>query len=276
MLDYVYRYCEQLPKEREPSILDLPPPRHLNFVVDQSILDSIAAASRDLDALVTKLNLAVHSFDDFGKTFIKSQRVSPDSFMQIAMQLAYFRRHQEAPATYESASLRRFRFGRTDTIRSCSVTSDEFVRAMATAGAAGGTATKAELRAMMIDAINAHKSYVKAAINGEGIDRHLLGMKLAAMEQGKPTPPLYEDSTYARAMSFNLSTSQVACKADLCMAFGPALDNGYGICYNPKDDKILFSVSSFDNPDYDVMRFGEALKSSFRDMSELLLFTCKL
>ena len=47
------------------------------------------------------------------------------------------------------------------------------------------------------------------AINGDGIDRHLLGLKLIAIEQGENVPELFMDSAYTQSTHFNLSTSQV-------------------------------------------------------------------
>ena len=53
------------------------------------------------------------------------------------------------------------------------------------------------------------KSVFFQAINAKGIDRHLLGLKLIAMENNLPKPALYDHVSYKRAMHFVLSTSQV-------------------------------------------------------------------
>lgn len=47
------------------------------------------------------------------------------------------------------------------------------------------------------------------AIQGNAIDRHLLGLKLQAIEDLVSIPELFMDTAYAVAMHFNLSTSQV-------------------------------------------------------------------
>lgn len=47
------------------------------------------------------------------------------------------------------------------------------------------------------------------AIRGNAIDRHLLGLKLQAIEDLVSMPELFMDTAYAVAMHFNLSTSQV-------------------------------------------------------------------
>jgi len=73
-------------------------------------------------------------------------------------------------------------------------------------------------------------------------------------------------------MHFNLSTSQVGAKSEMCLGFGPAVDDGYGICYNPKDDHILISVSSFKtNPEYDVNRMAKQISIAMNAMKDILL-----
>ena len=42
----------------------------------------------------------------YGKGEIKKLKVSPDSLMQLALQLAFYRIHKEVPKTYETAMTR--------------------------------------------------------------------------------------------------------------------------------------------------------------------------
>lgn len=46
--------------------------------------------------------------------------------------------------------------------------------------------------------------------NGQGIDRHLLGLKLIAQEAGLPVPDLLKDPVYESTCYWKISTSQVA------------------------------------------------------------------
>lgn len=41
--------------------------------------------------IVKNLDFIVYKFDVFGKTFIKKQKCSPDAFIQVALQLAFYR-----------------------------------------------------------------------------------------------------------------------------------------------------------------------------------------
>lgn len=41
--------------------------------------------------LVDNLDIDVYKFQDYGKEFIKKQKMSPDAYIQVALQLAYYR-----------------------------------------------------------------------------------------------------------------------------------------------------------------------------------------
>lgn len=48
---------------------------------------------------------------------MKKCRVSPDAYVQMAMQLAYYRDQKAFAATYEASMTRLFKHGRTETVR---------------------------------------------------------------------------------------------------------------------------------------------------------------
>jgi len=266
LLDHIYKYCQKSSEHCESSV-SLPVPKSLVFNVSAKVSKAIDEACVAADSVCESVKLEVADFKDFGKEFVKSKKMSPDSFIQIALQLAYWRLHKQPPATYESASLRQFRLGRTDTIRSCSVSSQAFVEAMDEANV-----TNSEKAKLLREAVAAHRRYTNEAVSGQGIDRHLLGLRLAAIESGLPEPSFLKQDAYKRAMHFNLSTSQVPSQADLCMAFGPAVPDGYGVCYNPKADKVLIAVSTFvSNCDYNPVKYCEVLFKSLCDMRDLLV-----
>lgn len=37
------------------------------------------------------LDILVHKFSEYGKEFIKKQKMSPDAYIQVALQLGYYR-----------------------------------------------------------------------------------------------------------------------------------------------------------------------------------------
>lgn len=104
--------------------------------------------------LVDDLEMNCFAYTDYGKRFVKEQKLSPDSYIQMAQQLAFYRLHKVPGAHYESASTRRFLHGRTETIRSCSVESVRFAQKMLNPKASGSDRILA-----LKDAIVSHKNY---------------------------------------------------------------------------------------------------------------------
>ena len=92
---------------------------HLKFDVDDVVSRGVHEASKKIDKLIDDLDLYVLQFKEFGKTFIKQQSMSPDAFIQIALQLTHYKVHRKLVSSYESAGLRQYRHGRVDNIRSC-------------------------------------------------------------------------------------------------------------------------------------------------------------
>ncbi|XP_049280996.1 carnitine O-acetyltransferase-like [Anopheles funestus] len=239
----------------------------LTLNVTPALQSEIEQAANFVDKLAADIQMDYVHFTDYGKGFIKTQRMSPDSYIQMAIQYAFYRLHHTPGAHYESAQNRMYVHGRTETIRSCSVESIAFARAMLEPKQDGPTKLEA-----MKAAINAHKAYVSMAIQGQGVDRHLLGLKLTAKENGLTVPELFSDQGIQRSAHMRLSTSQVASRYDAFMCYGPLTQDGYGCCYNPKEDDMWFGVSAFrSNKETDLARFRVSLQEALREMYEVLV-----
>ena len=79
----------------------------------------------------------------------------------------------------KSASTRQFRAGRTETGRTLTNQLVKFVHLMET------KSVSAEMkREALLSAADAHVKYLKSAVKGHGVDRHLLGLKILAGEMG--------------------------------------------------------------------------------------------
>lgn len=265
LMDHVAEFCKTDHDEGLPAE-NVKPVEKLEFNLDNKSLEAIDQAKKNLDIQVKDLDLTVAKFTDYGKKFPKSVKLSPDSYIQIAFQLAFYRLYNEPCATYETASLRKYQHGRTDTIRSCSIESLEFCKGMC-----DPNVPHEQKRELLKKAVNSHKNYVNEAINGQGIDRHLLGLKLAAIKNGMNVPDLHMDQTYSTSCHFKLSTSQVPSKEEAVLVFGPVVPNGYGLCYNPQESQIIFGVSAFNcSPETDSNKMANSVRQSLIDMKNLM------
>nr|CAD7402882.1 unnamed protein product [Timema cristinae] len=288
LLNYIYEYIGKHPQDLNYSLptVTFPVPLKLEFKLTPDVEQGIETACKNLDnvqniqergktnvlrfpRLVADFEMYCSTFPAFGKDVLKSFKVSPDSFIQMAIQLAFYRLHKVPGAHYESAGLRKFIHGRTETIRSCSQESVDFAMKMLS-----GTATNEEKYEALLAAINGHKNYVIECVNGHGVDRHLLGLKLIAVENGLEVPALFKDPAYIRSTHFRMSTSQVPMRCDGVLSFGPLVPDRYTICYNPRNLNINFSISAFrSDPETNAKKLQEALYKSLQDMHDIAAHT---
>lgn len=264
LADFIVNYAQEKTLRDDERHLT-PHCERLTFNLTSALEEAVMLAKRNVDQLVQDVQMNSFSFDKFGKEDIKALKLSPDSFIQIAIQMAFIRLHGHPAAHYESASTRRFHGGRTETIRSCL---PEIVN-FANIHLKQNLSPQEKFKALQ-SAVNAHKGYVGMAINGQAIDRHLLGLKRLAIEGGIDIPSLFLDPGYSTSNNWRLSTSQVAAVNDMVMCYGPVTPDGYGCCYNPRRDEINFAVSAFNsNPTTCAEKFGEALKKCLEEMRDV-------
>ncbi|XP_061887357.1 carnitine O-acetyltransferase isoform X1 [Entelurus aequoreus] len=265
LIDHVVEYTRK-PEMDSSDIAPLPMPKKLQFNLTPELKKDIEEAKRSMNVLAEDVDVKVNVFNHFGKNVPKAHKMSPDAFIQVALQLAYYRMYQQCCATYESASLRMFRMGRTDTIRSASSASAAFVKAFD-----DPNKQNTEKVDLMEKAVKAHKLYTNMAISGQAIDRHLLGLKMQAAEENLSVPKIFKDTSYAKALHYRLSTSQVPSKTDCVMCFGPVVPDGYGVCYNPMNDHINFAVSSFNTcKETNTADLARAVENALLDIRTLL------
>ena len=98
-----------------------------------------------------------------------------------------------------------------------------------------------------------------------------MGLELVARESGLECPAIFQDAAYSMFNHFKLSTSQVATNSiDMYMGYGPVCPDGYGCCYNPLNDEIIFIVSSFsDCQSTCSKRLRAAIENSLNIMGEI-------
>uniref|UniRef100_A0A674ESJ4 Choline O-acetyltransferase n=1 Tax=Salmo trutta TaxID=8032 RepID=A0A674ESJ4_SALTR len=232
--EYLMKFMTGSPSKmgRATSVSELPTPRRLLWKTTPHIQGLLKASAERLQRLVRDLDMDVHKFEVYGKEFIKKQKMSPDAYIQVALQLAFYRCNGRLVSTYESASIRRFHEGRVDNIRSATPEALAFVKAMT------DQKTSNSVSHFLL-------SSPLWAITGMGIDNHLLGLREISQEIHMEVPEIFTDETYVASNQFILSTSQVPTTVEMFCCYGPVVPNGYGCCYNPQADHLLFSMTSF-------------------------------
>ncbi|XP_030896012.1 carnitine O-palmitoyltransferase 1, brain isoform [Leptonychotes weddellii] len=256
----------------EPS---LPQPQRLHWDLPEKIRLSISLALRGAKTLSGNIDCHVFPFSHFGKSFIKRCHLSSDSFIQVALQLAHFRDRGEFCLTYESTMTRLFLEGRTETVRSCTREACNFVRAME-----DKEKTEPQRRALFRLAVEKHQALLKAAMSGQGVDRHLFALYIVSQFLHLRSPFL--DQVHSE--QWPLATSQIPVQQihlfdvhnypDYVSSgggFGPADDHGYGVSYIfMGDDTITFHISSKkSSTKTDSHRLGQHIEDALLDVASL-------
>lgn len=73
------------------SLQHLPPPERLEWVIPPEISKRLTEAATSFDKRIEDLDFYVYRYKSYGKNFIKSCQVSPDVYIQLSLQLAYFK-----------------------------------------------------------------------------------------------------------------------------------------------------------------------------------------
>lgn len=253
------------------------PTRHI-WEITPDLRTAIVEAEKFCQMNADDLDLCLRELTVYGKGFMKSCKVSPDAFIQMALQVTYFKNAGKFALTYESSMTRLYLQGRTETVRSLSSDSVAFVKAFL-----DKSVPKATTISLLRRACNRHQDAYRDAMSGRGIDRHLFALYVVSKGMGYDCEFLKE----ALTIPWTLSTSQqpqqqIATSPDcnlpqyrhaLCPGggFGPVSDDGYGVSYMiPGDHKVFFHVSSKrSTPGTDSVKFMDQLFETFVELKEL-------
>jgi carnitine O-acetyltransferase len=183
------------------------------------------------------------------------------------MQLASYRLLGKQIATYESSQTRAFLHGRTETTRSVSHASENFVKRMGMHPE--GNETDALIRAEKIELLHracySHAKYLRDAANGLGCDRHFFGLAML-VEDGEPLPTLFRNELFIRSKTWRLSTSTLP----TCPGFGPVVEDGLGIGYHVFSDRFYFTITARKKNNFTVGAMSHLIEEALLEMQRLV------
>jgi carnitine O-palmitoyltransferase 1 len=201
--------------------------------------------------------------------------MSPDAFIQMALQLAYYRDFGKFSLTYEASTTRLYREGRTETVRSCTIESCEWVKSMEKSDCSSEEKIK-----LLRKACDKHQKGYLDSMTGKGIDRHLFCLYIVSKYLEVDSPFL--DKVFSEP--WRLTTSQTPLgqtpKTDINKfkqlytasgGFGPVSNDGYAVSYIIlRDDLIFFHVSSKKSSSVtNTERFGKHIVKAMSDIEQL-------
>ena len=241
----------------------------LRFKLDGKLKEDISRARHKFNELIKDTNVRVLEFVNFGKERIKSIKTSPDAFVQMAIQLAQFNVFGQCYNTYEAAMTRRFLHGRTEAMRSVTPESIRFTQKMNE-----NSKDRKGCGESLREATKKHIERLTECKNGQGVQRHLFGLQRMYDINGSELnittiPEIFTDTGWKKLCYDNLSTSTSDPKGLTLAGYGPVVDDGFGVRYVIKDDRINFNISSKTKKEDQLNSFVEQLEEALNDMVDL-------
>ena len=225
-------------------------------------------AKSDFTTLVTSHEQNFQSFQGYGSTLIKKMGYSPDAYAQMAIQLAVYRLHGKQVGTYEATQMRPFLHGRTETTRTVSKESADFVKSMGMMANINDNSSSLEAkRSLLQKAVKSHVNFISNAAKGKEFDRHLFGISMLANEED-PMPSLYADPLFVRSKRWRVSTSHLTHPNIDNWGFGEVVPDGLGVGYAVKSDSCVFNICARKEQGW-TDKFSHLLEEALLEMKTL-------
>ncbi|GBE80432.1 Putative mitochondrial carnitine O-acetyltransferase [Sparassis crispa] len=274
-------------------------PKKLEWTLFPELRAGIRFAETRLSDLICQNDCQALEFKVYGKNFITSHGFSPDAYVQMAFQAAYYGLYGRIECTYEPAMTKAFLHGRTEAIRTVQPASADFVKTFFS------EASHAQKVVALRKACQTHSKLTKECSQGLGQDRHLYALYCLLQREreaigsanrngnangdssdderplsplsntscgscfGKPPlPSIFTDPGWQTLSSSILSTSNCGNPALRLFGFGPVAADGYGIGYIIKDEGISVCASS---KHLQTRRFLDTLQGYLIDMQRILI-----
>ncbi|OCH85553.1 acyltransferase ChoActase/COT/CPT [Obba rivulosa] len=258
-------------------------PKKLEWTLYPELRAGIRFAETRLSDLICQNDCQALEFRGYGKGFITSHGFSPDAFVQMAFQAAYYGLYGRIECTYEPAMTKAFLHGRTEAIRTVQPPSVEFVKTFFS------DAPAEQKIAALRKACQNHVRLTRECSQGLGQDRHLYALYCLMQRDreprssaddrspsppsahgaaGKPLPAIFTDPGWHTLSTSILSTSNCGNPALRLFGFGPVAADGYGIGYIIKEDGISVCASS---KHLQTRRFLDTLHGCLLDVQRLLV-----
>jgi carnitine O-acetyltransferase len=145
-------------------------PHKLEWDMIPELGTALRFAETRLADLIQQNEFQTLDFAAYGKNFMTSMGFSPDAFVQMAFQAAYYGLYGRVECTYEPAMTKVFLHGRTEAIRSVTPESVDFVQ---TFWAENPPQQKVDA---LRKACQKHTTNTKECAKAQGCDRHLYAL----------------------------------------------------------------------------------------------------
>ncbi|KAI9882285.1 MAG: Carbon-nitrogen hydrolase [Watsoniomyces obsoletus] len=273
------------PSKRDPSSFGdvSTTPHKLEWDMQPELRTALRFAETRLADLIQQNEFRTLEFQGYGKSFMTSMGFSPDAFVQMAFQAAYYGLYGRLECTYEPAMTKVFLHGRTEAIRTVTPECVDFVRTF-------WAEHPAEMKVEALrKACRRHTEMTKECAKAQGQDRHLFALLSVWQRSGddddsddrndgdnkirtRSMPSIFADPGWSKLNNTILSTSNCGNPSLRHFGFGPVSSEGFGIGYIIKEDGVSICASSKHRQ---TKRYMDGLEAYFLEMRRLLRVTTR-
>lgn len=213
----------------------------IKWTITDSLAEKIASAKSIAEKEYQKIATEHYVFKSFGKSSIKKAKISPDAFFHIALGMAQYEMSRSFKSIYEPVAMRAYYQGRTESARSVSQEKRQFIEAF--------FAKKTKENFQYIEklfkkAIDAHGQRIALCQLGNGVERHLFGLKKIAEANAIDTDYFFLSNGMNQLQSNFISTTGIPSELLESFSFAPVNDEGFGLYYGLLEDRIILDISS--------------------------------
>lgn len=268
LMGHIYDRIDSFPNDiKTKQVIEHAP---LNFTLDDNLQRTLAIAQQSFKKSVADFQTRIIKHTLFGKDKIKEFAVSPDAFLQIALQLAEYKLHGKCTSAYEAIMTRTFAQGRIDVLFTVSMESLNFIKNIG-----NDNLDQQTKRDLLKKAANKHISRAKECREGNGIYTHLLALTRCYEVEGEQLgitklPSIFTDLGY-QTLTHNMICSSTTSEYGVELAgYGPIVADGYGIRYFIRADSIDFNITGKTDNQKNLDLLTAYIQESLIEMAELM------
>ncbi len=241
-----------------------------DFVLPDSIREVIKKRDCELDQYAADFSIKVVRFEKFGNGLVKTFKVSPDAFVQLAMQLAQYKLFGYCHSQYEAVMARKYLFGRIEVSHCISNESLAFVKSMM-----DESVDDAKRIDLLRTAAGKQVSRLAQCREGQGIDSHLFALLKMANIHGEKLgitgiPEFFQDAGYQKLTHSTICTSTTAAQGVDLVGYGPVVEAGFAIRYLKDNDSFTFNMVARTKIKAQLERLALLIEESLQEMAELM------
>ncbi|MDB1123496.1 choline/carnitine O-acyltransferase [Vibrio algarum] len=245
--------------------------KELIFELNSRVEKTIRDAAELFIQHTANTQTRVLSFTQFGKNQIKEFGVSPDAFVQLALQLAEYKLYGKCYSAYEAVMTRTFLDGRIDVLYTVTPDSMAFIESINSPDY-----SVSDKQEFLRNAVKKHIERANECRTGQGVYTHLLALKyrykLAGTSIGlNALPELFTSKGYEALTHSVVCTSTTSEYGVELAGYGPIVDDGYGIRYFTRNDAICFNMTSRTEMHSNLDKMKIYIEQSLVEMAELML-----